>query len=86
MYFNTSLLHGKNTAQYADGATLVPVFQSNAFCCQTMEDLERVFSHKKPGFAYSRIGNPTVAAFEQRISELEGGIGAVATSSGMAAV
>ena len=86
MYFNTSLLHGKNTAQYADGATLVPVFQSNAFCCQTMEDLERVFSHKKSGFAYSRIGNPTVAAFEQRISELEGGIGAVATSSGMAAV
>ena len=86
MYFNTSLLHGKNTAQYADGATLVPVFQSNAFCCQTMEDLERVFSYKKPGFAYSRIGNPTVAAFEQRISELEGGIGAVATSSGMAAV
>ncbi|MBQ6636905.1 MAG: O-acetylhomoserine aminocarboxypropyltransferase/cysteine synthase [Lachnospiraceae bacterium] len=86
MYFNTSLLHGKNTAQYADGATLVPVFQSNAFCCQTMEDLERVFSHKKSGFAYSRIGNPTVAAFEQRISELEGGIGAVAASSGMAAV
>ncbi len=86
MYFNTCLLHGKNTAQYADGATLVPVFQSNAFRCQTIEDLERVFSHKKPGFAYSRIGNPTVAAFEQRISELEGGIGAVAASSGMAAV
>ena len=86
MYFNTCLLHGKNTSQYADGATLVPVSQSNAFCCQSMEDLERVFSHKKPGFAYSRIGNPTVAAFEQRISELEGGIGAVATSSGMAAV
>ena len=42
--------------------------------------------HKSAGFAYTRVGNPTTAAFERRINELEGGVGAVATSSGMAAV
>jgi O-acetylhomoserine (thiol)-lyase len=86
MNFNTCLLHGNEAEHYPDGATLVPVSQSNAFLCETIEELERVFSHKKAGYAYSRIGNPTVAAFEQKISRLEGGIGAVATSSGMAAV
>ena len=86
MNFNTCLLHGKNATRYPDGATLVPVSLSNAFRYKTIEELERVFSHKKAGYAYSRIGNPTVAAFEQRINELEGGIGAVATASGMAAV
>ena len=86
MNFNTCLLHGNESEHYPDGATLVPVSQSNAFLYETIEELERVFSHKKAGYAYSRIGNPTVAAFEQKISRLEGGIGAVATSSGMAAV
>lgn len=50
------------------------------------EMLELVFAGRAPGFAYTRIGNPTVAAFEQRINALEGGVGAVACSSGMAAV
>ena len=86
MNFNTCLLHETNAEQYPDGATLVPVSQSNAFRYETIEDLERVFSHKKAGYAYTRIGNPTVAAFEQKISRLEGGIGAVAMSSGMAAI
>ena len=86
MNFNTCLLHGNEAELYPDGATLVPVSQSNAFLYETIEELERVFSHKKAGYAYSRIGNPTVAAFEHKISRLEGGIGAVATSSGMAAV
>ena len=44
-----------------------------------------LFALQKYGNIYSRIGNPTVAAFEERIASLEGGIGAVATSSGMAA-
>lgn len=86
MEFNTKLLHGKAVARYADGATLPPITQSNAFQYESFESLERVFAHKAMGFAYSRIGNPTVAAFEQRVNELEGGAGAVATSSGMAAI
>ena len=86
MQFNTKLLHGKAVGQYQDGATLPPVVQSNAYRYESFEKLERVFSHKSMGYAYSRIGNPTVTAFERRINELEGGIGAVATSSGMAAI
>ncbi len=56
MNFNTCLLHGKNATRYPDGATLVPVSLSNAFRYETIEELERVFSHKKAGYAYSRIG------------------------------
>ena len=86
MKFNTKLLHGKAVIRYQDGATLPPITQSNAFQYEDFQSLERVFSHKAMGFAYSRIGNPTIAAFEQRVNELEGGAGAIATSSGMAAI
>ncbi|MDO4515903.1 MAG: aminotransferase class I/II-fold pyridoxal phosphate-dependent enzyme [Bacillota bacterium] len=86
MEFNTKLLHGRAVTPYPNGATLPPIAQSNAFQYESFEQLEQVFAHKAMGFAYSRIGNPTVAAFEQRVAELEGGAGAVATSSGMAAL
>lgn len=86
MEFNTQLLHGKSVRRYPEGATLPPVSQVNAFAYETAEELEKVFHNRAPGFAYSRIGNPTVDAFERRVCELEGGIGAVACSSGMAAV
>ncbi len=71
---------------YSDGATLPPIAQSNAYQYEDFETLERVFAHKAMGYAYTRIGNPSVAALEQRINELEDGIGAVAVSSGMAAI
>ena len=86
MDFNTTLLHGKAVMRYEHGATLPAIVQSNAYAYDEFETLERVFSHKTMGYAYTRIGNPTVAAFAQRINELEGGAGAVATASGMAAV
>lgn len=86
MKFNTRLLHGKAVEPYPHGATLPPIVQANAFRYDSFETLERVFSHRAMGYAYSRIGNPTVAAFERRINELEGGAGAVATASGMAAI
>ena len=86
MLFNTKLLHGKSTQGFASGQTLPPVSQVSAFRYESMEDLEKVFDHKKMGYAYTRIGNPTLGAFEQRISELEGGIGAISCSSGMSAI
>lgn len=86
MDFNTLLLHGKNVIPYENGATLPAITQSNAYQYRTIEELEAVFQHKAPGFAYSRIGNPTVSAFAQRVNELEGGIGATAVASGMAAI
>ena len=86
MEFNTKLLHGNAVKNYADGATVPPISQTSAFSYETAEKLEKVFNNKAPGYAYTRIGNPTVDAFERRVCELEGGKGAVACASGMSAV
>ncbi|MBQ8960235.1 MAG: O-acetylhomoserine aminocarboxypropyltransferase/cysteine synthase [Ruminococcus sp.] len=86
MGFNTSLIHGAPGGDRHTGATLTPIYQVSAFAYDSAEKLEQVFSGRAPGFAYTRIGNPTVDAFEKRIADLEGGVGAVACASGMAAV
>lgn len=86
MEFNTALLHQSYDRSSYHGATVVPVYQVNAFAQESAEKLEKVFQNKAPGFAYSRISNPTVDSFERRVAAMEGGIGAVACSSGMAAV
>ena len=86
MRFNTALLHKNNPSEKANGATLAPIYQVSAFVQGTAEQLEDVFNNRAAGFAYTRISNPTVAAFESRMSALEKGIGAVACSSGMTAV
>lgn len=86
MKFNTALLHSGFDGDSATGATLTPVYQVSAFSHESPEKLEKVFNNKAPGFAYTRISNPTVDSFEKRIASLEKGIGAVACSSGMAAV
>ncbi len=86
MNFNTELLHSRFDGDQATGATVMPIYQVSAFAHESPEKLEKVFDNKAPGFAYTRIGNPTVASFENRMSGLEKGIGAVACASGMAAV
>lgn len=86
MKFNTSLLHGKSTKSYADHSTLPPIAQVSAFGYESAQEQEKVFQHKAFGYAYTRIGNPTLTAFEQRISDIEHATGGVACSSGMAAV
>ena len=86
MKFTTRLLHGKAVRRYASGSTLPEIVQANAFRYDTAEELERVFAHTAPGYSYSRLANPTVSAFEQRINDTEGGISAVAFSSGMSAI
>jgi O-acetylhomoserine (thiol)-lyase len=86
MKFNTMLLHGNFDAEERTGGTTTPIYQSTAFKHQTAEKLEGIFQGKAPGFVYTRIGNPTVDVLERRLSMLEGGIGAVACASGMAAV
>jgi len=86
MKFNTSLLHGNMGSEKGTGATLTPIYQSSAFEQESAERLEKVFLNTTPGFAYSRINNPTVASFEQRITLLEGGVSTVACASGMAAI
>jgi O-acetylhomoserine (thiol)-lyase len=86
MEFNTALLHQSFEGEEHTGSTLTPIYQVSAFAHESAEQLEKVFNNKAPGFAYSRISNPTVDAFEKRIAAMEKGIGAVACSSGMAAV
>ena len=85
-HLETLLIHGAYEPERITGATTPPIFQSTSFAYKTAEDLEAVFAGRELGYVYSRIGNPTVTAFEQRIAELEGGFGAVACSSGMAAI
>ena len=86
MGINTKLIHPQKGADYENGQTLPPVSQVNAFTYESSAKLEKVFENKAFGYAYTRIGNPTVNSFEERINELEGGKGATACSSGMAAV
>ena len=86
MQFNTQVLHGNSIQKGPNREILPPISQVTAYEYESMEELEKVFSHKAMGYAYTRIGNPTLSAFERKINELEGGAGAISTASGMAAV
>ncbi|MGO1307535.1 MAG: O-acetylhomoserine aminocarboxypropyltransferase/cysteine synthase family protein [Microbacterium gubbeenense] len=83
--FRTRALHAGGTPDATTGARAVPIYQSTSFVFDDAKDAANLFALQKYGNIYSRIGNPTVAAFEERVASLEGGIGAVATASGMAA-
>jgi O-acetylhomoserine (thiol)-lyase len=83
--FRTRALHAGGIPDAATGARAVPIYQTSSFVFRDTDDAANLFALQKYGNIYSRIGNPTVAALEERIASLEGGIGAVATASGMAA-
>lgn len=86
MGFNTSILHHRTFGDEHTGATLTPIYQSSAFYQPSAEQHEKLFQNKANGFSYTRINNPTILAFEERMTSLEGGIVSVACSSGMAAI
>lgn len=83
--FRTRALHAGGTPDAATGARAVPIYQTSSFVFEDAADAGNLFALQKYGNVYSRIGNPTVAALEERLASLEGGIGAVATASGMSA-
>ena len=83
--FKTRSLHAGGQPDSATGARAVPIYQSTSFVFEDTADAADLFALQKYGTIYSRISNPTVAAFEERMASLEGGIGAVATASGQAA-
>ena len=83
--FRTRALHAGGTPDAATGARAVPIYQTTSFVFDDAQDAANLFALQKYGNIYSRIGNPTVAAREERLASLEGGIGAVATASGMSA-
>lgn len=83
--FRTRALHAGGVPDATTGARAVPIYQTTSFVFEDTADAANLFALQKYGNIYSRIGNPTVAALEERLASLEGGIGAVATASGMSA-
>ena len=84
--FETLSLHaGQETADSATGARAVPIYQTTSYVFDSPEHAANLFALKQFGNIYTRIMNPTQDAFERRIAALEGGVGALATSSGQAA-
>ncbi|MCS4275370.1 O-acetylhomoserine (thiol)-lyase [Mycetocola sp. BIGb0189] len=83
--FRTRAIHAGNIPDAATGARALPIYQSTAFVFDSAEDAASRFALQKYGTIYSRLANPTVSSFEERIANLEGGLGAVATASGLAA-
>ncbi len=83
--FATRAVHAGAVPDSATGARAVPIYQSTSFVFTDTADAANLFALQKYGNIYSRMANPTVAAFEERVASLEGALGAVATSSGQAA-
>jgi O-acetylhomoserine (thiol)-lyase len=83
--FSTRSIHAGTPPDPATGARSMPIFQTAAYVFGTTEQAAELFQLRSYGHIYSRISNPTVAAFEERMASLEGGLGAIAYSSGLAA-
>ena len=84
MNIETKCLHSGYEPKNGEARTL-PIYQSTTFKYDSTEQVAKLFDLSESGFFYSRIGNPTVDAVEKKISDLEGGIGALCTTSGQAA-
>ncbi|KAJ3865235.1 Cys/Met metabolism PLP-dependent enzyme-domain-containing protein [Lentinula novae-zelandiae] len=83
--FDTLMVHAGQTPDTAVHSRAVPIYATTSFVFNDSAHGADLFGLKTPGFIYSRIGNPTVDVFENRMAALEGGVGAVATASGQAA-
>ena len=86
MHQDTKLLHGAYAPEETTGATALPIFQTSSFAYESAEQLEAVFAGRDAGFVYTRINNPTLDRFEQRLTVLEDGLASVSCASGMAAI
>jgi O-acetylhomoserine (thiol)-lyase len=84
--FDTLSLHAGSAPDPTTGARATPIYLSTAFAFQDSDHAAALFNMEQSGHVYSRISNPTVAVLEERISALEGGVGAIATASGQAAL
>ena len=84
--FDTLALHAGATPDPTTGARAVPIHLTTSFVFQSSEHAASLFNMERSGHVYSRISNPTNAVLEERIAALEGGVGAIATASGQAAL
>ncbi len=84
--FDTLALHAGQSPDPVTGARAAPIYQTTSYVFPDTETAASLFNLELPGHIYSRISNPTVAVFEERMAALEGGVAAVATASGQAAL
>ena len=84
--FETLQLHAGQTVDPTTKSRALPIYQTTSYVFDDTQEGEDLFALRKPGNIYTRITNPTLSAFEERIAALEGGVGALATASGMAAL
>jgi O-acetylhomoserine (thiol)-lyase len=84
--FDTLSLHAGQRPDPATGSRAVPIYQTTSYVFNDTEHAAALFNLERAGHIYSRISNPTVAVLEERVSALEGGVGAVAVASGQAAL
>jgi cystathionine beta-lyase/cystathionine gamma-synthase len=85
--FATQAVHAGERAPRPDFTPInTPIYQSASFVYDTLETMDAIFGGERPGYVYTRYGNPTVAALERAVATLEGGETAVAYASGMAAI
>ncbi|PFV71940.1 methionine gamma-lyase [Bacillus sp. AFS059628] len=85
-HMETALIHHGYTSEEHKGSLTPPLFQTSTFTFETAQQGEASFAGVDPSYIYSRLGNPTVKLFEERMAVLEGGEEALAFGSGMAAI
>jgi len=85
-HMETALIHHGYTSEEYKGSLTPPLFQTSTFTFETAQQGEASFAGVDPSYIYSRLGNPTVKLFEERMAVLEGGEEALAFGSGMAAI
>ena len=84
--FETLSLHAGQHPDPVTGARAVPIYQTTSYVFQDTEQAAALFNLERAGHIYTRISNPTIAVLEERLAALEGGVGAICTASGMAAM
>ena len=84
--FDTLSLHAGQQPDPATGARATPIYQTTSYVFRDSDHAAALFNAERPGHVYSRITNPTTAVLEERVAALEGGVGAIATASGQAAM
>ncbi|QEM13145.1 cystathionine gamma-synthase family protein [Mucilaginibacter rubeus] len=84
--FTTTILHADRLGKPEHGSLHKPIHTSVTYGHEDVQDLVDIFQNKKSGYAYSRQGNPTVTALEQKVTQMENGVSSIAFSTGMAAI
>src|SRR2546426_11439967 len=86
LQFDTLSLHAGQRPDPVTGARAVPIYFTTSFVFRDADHAAALFNMERGGHVYSRISNPTNAVLEERVAALEGGVGAIATASGQAAL